>query len=79
MNILKAFYASLRRHLTELMEEDAELSGPEVMRAVSLLMTVRHYSMEMSDLVGAYLARHLHRLDMVSVLGMWPEAPNATA
>lgn len=78
VNILKAFYASLRRHLTELMEEDAELSGPEVMRAVSLLMTVRHYSMEMSDLVGAYLARHLHRLDMVSVHGLlWHVARGA--
>lgn len=65
--ILKPVYATLRGHLVQLMAEDADLSGPELVRAISLLSTVRHYSRRMSDKVVAYLARHLHRLDVQSV------------
>lgn len=70
--MLKPFYARLREHLVRLMMVDADLSGAELVRAISLLITVRHYSRNTSDVVGAYLARHLHRLDVDSVHSFLP-------
>lgn len=69
---LKPVFATLRGHLVRLMTEDADLDGPELARAIALLITVRHYSRSTSDTVEAYLAKHLHRLDVDSVHSFLP-------
>lgn len=67
MPSLKYVFSKLREHLVNLMETDATLDASDVHRAINVLITGRHFSLETADQVEAYLTRHLHRFDLITV------------
>lgn len=64
---LRYVFSRLCQHLASLMEADTPLDASDVHKSVNMMITGRHFSMETADIVEAYLARHLHRFDLVTV------------
>ena len=67
MPSLKYVFSKLREHLVNLMGTDATLDANDVQKSINMMIAGRHFSMETADLVEAYLARHLHRFDLITV------------